>query len=94
MVQAIVTKVTTDYDRWALLKANEPLIVTLQGWWRGALVRKSTRERLNYLREQEPHVVKLQAHVKGLRQRRAYQDRVKFLKDQTAIIMKVCLVNT
>ncbi len=41
--QAVVTKVTADYDRWALLKANEPLITQLQAHWKGALIRREFR---------------------------------------------------
>ena len=48
-----VTNVTADYDRWALLKANEPLITQLQAYWKGALVRRAFSSRLDYLRAHE-----------------------------------------
>lgn len=61
-MQSVVTKVTADFDRWALLKANEPLITLLQAMWRSILVRRVFRERLQYLRENEPSAVKLQVN--------------------------------
>lgn len=78
-IQSVVTKVTADFDRWALLKANEPLITLLQAMWRSILVRRVFRERLQYLRENEPSAVKLQAHWKGFKQRQAYNKRLEHL---------------
>ena len=88
-VQAVVTKVTADYDRWTLMEANEPLIVQLQACWRGALVRKPFRERMGFLRDHKEQAVTLQAHWKGYRQRNAYKERLEFLKQQAAVAVKV-----
>ena len=85
----IVTKVTADYDRWTLLKSNEPLIIHLQSCWRGIVVRRVYRDRLEYLRAHEKEVVVLQAHLKGYLQRKAYQERLAFLRDQAPAIIKV-----
>lgn len=88
-IQVIVTKVTADYDRWTLLKSNEPLIIHLQSCWRGIVVRRVYRDRLEYLRAHEKEVVVLQAHLKGYLQRKAYQERLAFLRDQTPAIVKI-----
>ena len=61
--QVVVTKVTADYDRWALLKSNEPLIVQLQARLRGAKCRKAFTSRVDYLKAHEEQAVKLQVHV-------------------------------
>ena len=87
----MVTKVTADYDRWTLMKANEPLIVQLQSHWRGALVRRPFRERMEYLRAHEAQAVQLQAHWKGYQQRKAYQDRLQYLQQQAATVVMVCV---
>ena len=71
------------------MEANEPLIVQLQACWRGALVRKPFRERVNYLRDHKDQTVTLQAHWKGYRQRKAYRERLEFLKQQAAVAVKV-----
>ena len=86
-----MTKVTADYDRWTLMKANEPLIVQLQSHWRGALVRRPFRERMEYLRAHEAQAVQLQAHWKGYQQRKAYQDRLQYLQQQAATVVMVCV---
>ena len=88
--QAVVTNVTADYDRWALLKANEPLITQLQAHWKGALIRRAFSSRLDYLRAHEQQAVTLQAQWKGFQQRKSYQERLEFLKNQMAIALKVC----
>ena len=91
--QAVVTKVTADYDRWTLMEANEPLIVQLQAHWRGALVRRPFQDRLEYLRKHEAQAVVLQTHVKGYQQRKAYQSRLEFLRKQAAIAVRVCCMS-
>ena len=87
--KAIVTNVTADYDRWALLKSNEPIIITLQSRWRGILVRRAFSDRLQFLKEHEKQAVVLQAHWKGFVQRKAYRERADFLRAKVAVIIKV-----
>ena len=55
-----MTKVTADYDRWALLKSNEPLIIQLQARLRGNQCRKAFSSRLDYLKAHEQQAVTLQ----------------------------------
>ena len=88
-IQNVVTKVTADYDRWALLKANEPLVVQLQARWRGISVRKAYHSRLQYLRDNESSVVAIQARWKGYRQQKAYRERLDYLKRQMDVVVKV-----
>lgn len=56
----IVSRVTAEYDREQLWLANEPLVIQLQAWTRGYLVRRDHSERLKYFKQNEPSVVKLQ----------------------------------
>lgn len=58
--QMVVTKVTADYDRWTLLKSNEPLITLLQARLRGRQCRKAFLSRMDYLKEHEQQAVTLQ----------------------------------
>lgn len=88
-IQATITKVTADYDRWTLLESNQPLIVQLQARWRGILVRKAYQARLQYLRDNAGSAVALQAHWRGYRQRKAYKDRLAYLNEQAVIAVKV-----
>ena len=89
LFQNVVTKVTADYDRWTLMQSNEPLIVQLQSYWRGTLVRRPYQERLNYLQSNQDKAVRLQAYWKGYQQRKAYQERLAFLKRQAAVALRV-----
>ena len=91
-IQAVITKVTADYDRWTLLESNEPLVVQLQARWRGMLVRKAYQARLHYLRDNADSAVALQAHWRGYRQRKAYRERLAYLNDQAAIAVKVSVL--
>ena len=84
-----MTKVTADFDRWALLKANEPLIVSLQSHWRGALVRRPFIKRMDYLKSHEKEAVKLQAQWRGFKQRTAYKERKELLVNSIHIVVKV-----
>ena len=88
-MQSVITKVTADFDRWTLLKANEPLVIQLQARWRGMLVRRAHQARLQYLRENADSAVALQAHWRGYRQRKAYSERLAYLNNQAAIAVKV-----
>jgi hypothetical protein len=88
-IQTVVTKVTADYDRWALLKSNEPLVIQLQARWRGIMVRKAFHSRMQYLKENVPSVVTIQAHWKGHRQQKAYKERLEYLKQQMAVAIKL-----
>ena len=88
-VQAVVTKVTADFDRWTLMQANEPLIVHLQATWRGVMVRRPYQDRLNYLQSHQEQAVKLQAYWKGHQQKKAYKERLAFLKQQAAVALRV-----
>ena len=92
-MQAVVTKVTADFDRWTLMQANEPLIVQLQANWRGLLVRRPFQDRLAYLRSNQDRAVKLQATWKGYQQRKAYQERLAFLRQQAAVALRVSPCN-
>lgn len=58
----VVTKVTADYDRWTLLKSNEPLIIQLQARIRGDQCRKIFLSRLDYLRAHEQQAIVLQVY--------------------------------
>lgn len=88
-MQVVVQRVTADYDRWALLKANEPLVVDLQARWKGVLVRRAFSSRLQFLRDHEAEAVKLQAQWKMCRQRKAYRERLQYLNELTAQTIKV-----
>lgn len=61
--QVVVTKVTADYDRWALLKSNEPLIIQLQARLRGAKCRRAFSSRVDYLKAHEEQAVQLQVLI-------------------------------
>lgn len=65
--QVVVTKVTADYDRWTLLKSNEPLITLLQARLRGRQCRKAFLSRMDYLKAHEQQAVTLQVqNILGL----------------------------
>ena len=51
---------TADYDRWTLLKSNEPLIIQLQARMRGIQCRKAFLSRLDYLKAHEQQAITLQ----------------------------------
>lgn len=91
-VQAVVTKVTADYDRWTLMQANEGLITQLQARVRGAKVRRPYKERLQFLSTRQEETVKLQAAWKGFKQRKAYKERLDYLSQQAAVAVKVRLI--
>ena len=63
ILQVVVTKVTAEFDRWTLLKSNEPLITQLQARIRGTQCRKSFLSRLDFLRAHEKQAVALQVRV-------------------------------
>ncbi|MGH0153198.1 UNVERIFIED_CONTAM: hypothetical protein FKN15_023967, partial [Acipenser sinensis] len=88
-IQSIVGGITAEYNREQLWLEHEGLVVQLQAWTRGDLVRKRHRERLEYLHKQEPTVVKLQASWKGYKQRKTYTNRIKVLQDNEPTIVKV-----
>ncbi|XP_056601465.1 ras GTPase-activating-like protein IQGAP2 [Triplophysa dalaica] len=88
-IQCIVSSVTAEYNREQLWLANEPFIIQLQALIRGYLVRRSQKNRLEYLQNQEPSVIKLQASWKGHKQRKAYQDRLKTFQDSADTVVKL-----
>jgi Ras GTPase-activating-like protein IQGAP1 len=88
-IQVVVTKVTADFDRWTLLKSNEPLITQLQARIRGTQCRKSFLSRLDFLGAHEKQAVALQAHWKGSKQRKAYRERLAFLNSQATASVKL-----
>ncbi|KAL5481649.1 hypothetical protein EMCRGX_G021851 [Ephydatia muelleri] len=91
-IQAVVTKTTADYDRWTLLKANEPTIVQMQSFWRGIMVRKEYRKKRQFLKEHEKEIVKIQAVWKGHKAHKSYKQRLEYLgqkKDQAVLIQSV-----
>ncbi|KAK1176523.1 ras GTPase-activating-like protein IQGAP1 [Acipenser oxyrinchus oxyrinchus] len=88
-IQSIVGGITAEYNREQLWLEHEGLVVQLQAWARGYLVRKRHRERLEYLHKQEPTVVKLQASWKGYKQRKTYTNRIKVLQDNEPTIVKI-----
>ncbi|XP_063819792.1 ras GTPase-activating-like protein IQGAP2 isoform X3 [Pseudophryne corroboree] len=88
-IQAIVGKITSDYNREQLWMANENLITLLQARMRGYLARKVFRERKAYLHKQEPYAVKIQASWKGYKQRKSYTDRIQLLQGNIIGIVKI-----
>uniref|UniRef100_A0A3P8VWU5 IQ motif containing GTPase activating protein 2 n=1 Tax=Cynoglossus semilaevis TaxID=244447 RepID=A0A3P8VWU5_CYNSE len=87
--QAVLTRLTADYNREQLWLANESFVTLLQANVRGYLVRKKHTKRMEYLQQQEPHVVKLQACWKGCKQRRLYRDRINLLQRNVASVVKL-----
>lgn len=59
----VVTKVTADYDRWTLLKSNEPLVIMLQARLRGRQCRNAFLSRMDYLKAHEQQAVTLQVQL-------------------------------
>ncbi|XP_008334865.1 ras GTPase-activating-like protein IQGAP2 isoform X2 [Cynoglossus semilaevis] len=88
-IQAVLTRLTADYNREQLWLANESFVTLLQANVRGYLVRKKHTKRMEYLQQQEPHVVKLQACWKGCKQRRLYRDRINLLQRNVASVVKL-----
>ncbi|XP_065909989.1 ras GTPase-activating-like protein IQGAP1 [Dysidea avara] len=88
-IQTVVTKVTADFDRWALLKSNEPLVTLLQAMWKSILVRRAFRARLQYLRDNEASATKMQAYWRGYKQRVAFQERMKHLSSLIKWVIKI-----
>ncbi|KAF7687415.1 ras GTPase-activating-like protein IQGAP2 [Silurus meridionalis] len=88
-IQMVVNRVTAEYNREQLWLANEPLIIQLQAWTRGYLVRRAYSERLKYFKEHEPSVVKLQASWKGYKQKKAYKDRLHTLQSNVQTVVKI-----
>ena len=91
--KAVVTKTTADYDRWTLLKANEPTIVQMQSFWRGIMVRKEYRKKRQFLKEHEKEIVKIQAVWKGHKAHKSYKQRLEYLgqkKDQAVLVCYNC----
>lgn len=91
--KAVVIKTTADYDRWTLLKANEPTIVQMQSYWRGVMVRKEYQKKRQFLKEHEKEIVKIQAVWKGHKAHKSYKQRLEYLnqkKDQTVLVCYIC----
>ncbi|XP_072038418.1 ras GTPase-activating-like protein IQGAP1 isoform X2 [Amphiura filiformis] len=88
-VQAILTRVTADYDRGLLFKANEDKIVLLQSHTRGVLARKAYQERLDFIKRQLPAIIRIQSWFKGRKQRQAYSDRVNYMKEHEEQAVKI-----
>ncbi|XP_053303934.1 ras GTPase-activating-like protein IQGAP2 isoform X2 [Spea bombifrons] len=88
-IQAIIGKITADYNREQLWMANENLIILLQAQIRGYLLRKAFKERKDYLHQQEPYAIKLQASWKGYKQRKSYTGRLKVLQGNIVGIVKI-----
>ncbi|XP_041645206.1 ras GTPase-activating-like protein IQGAP1 isoform X2 [Cheilinus undulatus] len=88
-IQAVVSGVTSAYNREQLWLANETLITKLQARCRGYLVRKNLKERMDFLKTQEPAVTRIQAHWKGHKQRKKFKDRKQFLKDHSDEAVKI-----
>ena len=59
----MVSRQTAEYDRWAYMQSNEPMIVKLQAHWKGYLERKAYKERLHFMKEQLPAIIKIQVHL-------------------------------
>ncbi|MBN3322721.1 IQGA1 protein, partial [Atractosteus spatula] len=88
-IQSIIGGITADYNREQLWLAQEHLVIQLQAWARGYLVRKAHKGRQEYLRKQVPMVIRLQASWKGYKQRKIYKDRLKVLQDNIVAIIKI-----
>ncbi|TSM85920.1 Ras GTPase-activating-like protein IQGAP1 [Bagarius yarrelli] len=88
-IQMAVSQQTAEYNREQLWLANELLIIQLQAWIRGYLVRRTYNERLNYFKQQESSVVKLQASWKGYKQKKAYRERLQTLQSNVQIVVKL-----
>uniref|UniRef100_A0A674MXH6 IQ motif containing GTPase activating protein 1 n=1 Tax=Takifugu rubripes TaxID=31033 RepID=A0A674MXH6_TAKRU len=88
-IQAVVSGVTTAYNREQLWLANETLITKLQARCRGYLVRKGLKERMEYLKSNEAAVTNIQAHWKGYKQKRKFNDRKQYLKDHSDEAVKI-----
>ncbi|CAJ1050052.1 ras GTPase-activating-like protein IQGAP1 [Xyrichtys novacula] len=88
-IQSVVSGVTTAYNREQLWLANENLITKLQARCRGYLVRKSQKERMDFLKSQGPAVTCIQAHWKGHKQRKKFKDRKQYLKDHNDEVVKI-----
>ncbi|XP_017307303.1 ras GTPase-activating-like protein IQGAP2 [Ictalurus punctatus] len=88
-IMMVVSRVTAEYNREQLWLANESIIIQLQAWTRGYLVRRAYNDRLKYLKQKEPSVVKLQASWKGYKQRKAYKDRLQTLQSNVQTVVKL-----
>ncbi|XP_030043765.1 ras GTPase-activating-like protein IQGAP3 [Microcaecilia unicolor] len=88
-MQATITRVTGAYDRKCQWEASTKLIVQLQAWMRGYLVRREFAQRSFCLRKQLPAVIKIQACWRGYRQRKAYLERLWYLHKNTAAVVKI-----
>lgn len=89
-----MTKTTADYDRWTLLKANEPTVVQMQSHWRGIMVRKEYQKRRQYLKEHEKDAVKIQAVWRGHKAQKSYKQRLEYLNQQKdkALLVGPCVI--
>lgn len=63
--QAVVSGVTTAYNREQLWLANETLITKLQARCRGYMARKGLKERMEYLKANEAAVTNIQVVLTG-----------------------------
>ncbi|XP_062845476.1 ras GTPase-activating-like protein IQGAP1 [Trichomycterus rosablanca] len=88
-IQSVVSGVTAAYNREQLWLANESLIAKLQARCRGFIVRRSLKERLDYLKSQDSAIERIQAHWKGYKERKAFNDRKQYLKDHTDDAVKI-----
>ncbi|KAM8960836.1 ras GTPase-activating-like protein IQGAP2 [Pelodytes ibericus] len=88
-IQTIIGNITADFNREQLWMANESLITLLQAQIRGYLIRKTFKERKDYLHKQEPYAIKLQSSWKGYKQRKSYTDRLRLLQGNIAGIVKI-----
>ncbi|XP_017295443.1 ras GTPase-activating-like protein IQGAP3 [Kryptolebias marmoratus] len=78
-IQAVVSSVSASYNRSVLWQSSEALVVRLQAWCRGFLIRRQLDARCRYLIDQTPAVVVIQSHWRRLVQQRAFRQRLQFL---------------
>ncbi|NXF80125.1 IQGA1 protein, partial [Sclerurus mexicanus] len=88
-IQSTISGVTAAYNREQLWLANENLIMKLQAYCRGYLVRQEFNSRMNFLKKQVPAITCIQSQWRGYKQRKAYQSRLDYLRAQKDQVVKI-----
>ncbi|XP_075700515.1 ras GTPase-activating-like protein IQGAP3 [Rhinoderma darwinii] len=88
-IQSTINRVTSGFKREKQWEASADMLVRLQAWMRGYLVRKSFSERMYLLHKQVPAVTLIQAQWRGYRQRQTYLQRKRHLHRNVDAVIKV-----
>ncbi|KAM5129461.1 ras GTPase-activating-like protein IQGAP3 [Mantella aurantiaca] len=90
-IQAVITRVTSGFQREKQWEASTDILVKLQARMKGFLVRKAFSERMDLLHKQVPAVtlIQIQSYVRMWLARKKYRERLRFFRRNIASVVKI-----